>query len=162
MAEHFVKSTLLQEIHESYAQLEQIVELLTPEQATLFGVNGPWSVKDNLSHLAAWQDYGIKLLQSVHDHVPFDHPFRDMEIDDINEMVYQATKDRPYDEVRQQFQTNFQRFVEGVESVSEEQINAIPSGGTRPLANSIIDNSSEHFQEHHELIKNWLAQQASK
>ncbi|HTK09429.1 MAG TPA: ClbS/DfsB family four-helix bundle protein [Ktedonobacteraceae bacterium] len=162
MAEHFAKAVLLQQMHDDYTQLELLLEPLTPEQVTIPGVNGSWSIKDNLAHLTAWMDYAIQTVQAVHDHTSFTDPYANQEDDESNETLYQAWKDRPYTEIRQQFQTNFQSFVRGVESLSEEQINAVPPWASRPLALTIIGNSTEHFQEHRELIEKWLAQQTAK
>ena len=51
------KAALLAMIQAGYEQLEVLLATLSPEQMTIPGVNGSWSVKDNLAHLAAWQGY---------------------------------------------------------------------------------------------------------
>ena len=51
------KAALLANIQAGYDQLEALLASLSEEQMTIPGVNGSWSVKDNLAHLTAWQSY---------------------------------------------------------------------------------------------------------
>jgi len=51
------KAALLANIQAGYDQLEALLASLSEEQMTNPGVNGSWSVKDNLAHLTAWQNY---------------------------------------------------------------------------------------------------------
>jgi len=51
------KAELLAIIRDGYEQFEDLLASLQEEQMTIPGVNGSWSVKDNLAHLTAWQNY---------------------------------------------------------------------------------------------------------
>ena len=158
MTDTITKTALLQQIQEGYEQLQKLLSSLSPAQLITPGVNGSWSVKDNLAHLTAWMDYTNQKMQAVTQQIPFVDPFVDQKEDEINEHFYQEAKDRSYQEVQARFQETFQQFVQSVEALSEEQLRAVPEGASFSLIQSIIGNSTEHFQEHRTLIERWLAQ----
>ena len=51
------KAALLANIQAGYDQLEALLASLSEEQMLIPGVNGSWSIKDNLAHLTVWQNY---------------------------------------------------------------------------------------------------------
>ncbi|HEY4384036.1 MAG TPA: DinB family protein, partial [Ktedonobacteraceae bacterium] len=57
------KAELLTHIQAEYDRFEALLASLSEEQMTIPGVNGTWSVKDNLAHLTTWQDYQTTRLQ---------------------------------------------------------------------------------------------------
>ena len=63
MSETIAKAVLLDNIQAEYNRLESLLAPLSEEQLTTPGVNGPWSIKDNIAHLTAWQDYLLHQLQ---------------------------------------------------------------------------------------------------
>ena len=156
MSEHITKATLHQSMQQSYTQLDSLLASLTPEQLITPGVNGKWSIKDNLAHITDWIGYILQLDQAVFHSITFVNPYANQEDDEINEVSYQAAKDLSYTEVRSRFQQAFQHLLNDVEVLSEDQLNAVPAGASRVLGLSIFESSVEHLQEHRELIENWL------
>ena len=55
MTEQMNKTKLLNEMHNGYTAFENLLAPLSETQMTTAGVNGEWSIKDILAHLAAWQ-----------------------------------------------------------------------------------------------------------
>src|SRR5947209_18735718 len=100
MPEVIEKAELLDNIQVEYNRLEGLLLPLSEEQMTIPHVNGPWSIKDNIAHLAAWQGYLLNQLQGVLDgEEPTEVMPRLSTEDEINDRCYQAHTDRPLAEV---------------------------------------------------------------
>ena len=56
------KDELLAMIQSGYEQFEALLATLSEGQMTIAGVNGSWSVKDNLAHLTAWENYQARMM----------------------------------------------------------------------------------------------------
>src|SRR5712692_11760910 len=112
MPEKLEKAILLDKIQTGYNQFEAILAPLNEEQMTPPTVNGPWSVKDNIAHLTAWQGYLLDQLQGV---LLGKEPSEFMPglstEDEINEHFYSKNKDRPLAEVLAAFRASYQRVL---------------------------------------------------
>jgi hypothetical protein len=159
MAEHMQKSKLLAEIRSGYAALEAILAPLSPQQMTTPGVNGQWSVKDNLAHISAWSRRLSMRLQAVREGTQAPPgPYAGMTEDEANEFIYQQNKDRSLDDVLADLRATSQQALEAVQQTSEEDLNKPMSWlNGAPLWISIAGNTYEHYQEHSQIIDNWLA-----
>jgi hypothetical protein len=91
---------------------------------TIPGVNGSWSVKDNLAHLAAWHSYQATRLQGVLDGAEPPNPAPGCETEDeINEYFYQRHKDQPPAEVLADFRASYQHLLAVTQALSWETLN---------------------------------------
>ena len=160
MPEVIEKAELLDNIQVEYNRLESLLLPLSEEQMTIPQVNGPWSIKDNIAHLAAWQGYLLNQLQGVLDgeEPPEFMPGLSTE-DEINEHFYQENKDRPLADVFATFRTLYQSVVETIQAMSEETLNApLPwRKDDNPIWPLIAGNTYEHYQEHGNIIRSWLS-----
>lgn len=159
MVETIEKATLLEKLQSAYEQLNMLLAPLGEEQKTTSGVNGSWSVKDNLAHITAWQDLLPARIQSWitgHPLVEFLPEFKTE--DEVNESIYQQNKDRPLAEVEAAFHSSYRRAREAVESVSEEALNAPVKSESRsaPVWRYINGEICEHYEEHGNMIRRWL------
>src|SRR5712691_144868 len=160
MPETIEKAVLLDNIRAEYNRLESLLAPLSEEQLTTPGVNGPWSIKDNIAHLTAWQDYLLHQLQGVlADKEPPEYMPGLSTEDEINERLYQENKDRPLAEVQAAFRTSFQRVLIIVQAMREETLNApFPwRKDGNPVWPLIADNTYGHYQEHGNIISSWLS-----
>jgi len=159
MVETIEKATLLEKVQSAYEQLNTLLATLGEEQKTTPGVNGSWSVKDNLAHITAWQDLLPARIQSwITGHSPVEFLLEFKTEDEVNESLYQQNKDRPLAQVEAAFQSSYRRAREAVESVSEEALNATvksKSEGT-PLWRYIEGELCGHYEEHGNMIRRWL------
>ena len=155
------KAALLAMIQAGYDQLEALLATLTAEQMTIPGVNGSWSVKDNLAHLAAWQSYQAARMQGVLDGVepPPLAPGLEEE-DEINEYLYQQYKDRPLADVLADFRASYQRVLATTRALSWEALNGpFPwNDNGVPVGAYTLGNTSGHYALHQEIIQHWLEQ----
>ncbi|QBD75811.1 ClbS/DfsB family four-helix bundle protein [Ktedonosporobacter rubrisoli] len=175
MPETGEKVEILTKIQTGYAQFETLLASLSEEQMTIPNVNSNWSVKDNIAHITAWQDYLVEQLQGIMTGKKPSQFLPDLSlpdslsgIDEINEGIYKKYKDRPLAEVLAAFRASYQRVLEAVRAMSEESLNVPPSWGTKndpdwlliasddPARFIIASNTYEHYKEHSDIIQHWL------
>jgi len=157
------KAELLASIEAGYDQLEALLAPLTEEQMTIPSVNGSWSIKDNLAHLAAWQSYQAARQEGVLSGIKPPDPVPGIETEDeINEHYYQLNKDRPLAEVLADFRTSYQRVLAATEALSWEALNApFPwADNDIPVGAYTMGNTYGHYEMHGELIQHWLGPRA--
>ncbi|MBE3559533.1 MAG: ClbS/DfsB family four-helix bundle protein [Ktedonobacteraceae bacterium] len=153
------KAELLQEMRSSYNAFKALLASLSPEQMTTPGVNDTWSVKDNIAHLSAWHHVALNRIQAMNQGTPR-FPLPGKTEDEVNEHFYQQNKARSLDDILAEFDTTYQQIENEVQSLSEEALH-------RPLAwrndasilPTIAGNTYEHYAEHSQIIRDWLAQQ---
>ncbi len=160
MAETIAKDTLLNNMQEGYNEFEALLASLSEAQMLTPEVNGPWSVKDNIAHLAAWQDYLHEQLEGLltGKEPPSFLPGLTTE-DEQNEALYQQNKNRPLAEVLAAYRASYQRVYTTVQALSEEALNApLPwRANGNPVWLSIAGNTYGHYQEHGTIFRDWLS-----
>jgi len=157
------KAELISIIQNGYDQFEALLASLDEEQMTIPGVNGSWSVKDNLAHLTIWQSYQAARLQGTLDGIEPPEPAPGLETEDeINEYCYRQNKDLPLAEVLADFRASYQRVLAATLALSWEALNKpfpwydndVPTGAYT------MGNTAGHYEAHGELIQRWLESQA--
>ncbi|HEY3079316.1 MAG TPA: DinB family protein [Chloroflexota bacterium] len=146
---------LLRSIQEERARLEATLARLTAEQILAPGIDGPWSVKDILVHVSYWER---DLLRRLCGHYSVDAP-----TDDINERVFQANRARPIAAVMAEFDASFRALMTRLVELSDEELNRPPfyrPWQVRPLWRDVASETYEHYWEHTEPLRVWLARSA--
>lgn len=59
------KAELLEQVRAMHATLKETIAPILPAQMCIPGVNGAWSVKDELAHLTFWEARALALLRAV-------------------------------------------------------------------------------------------------
>ena len=162
MADPTTKAELLAAVSSGYNAFEKFLSPLTQEQLLTPGVNGIWSVKDNIAHIVAWHQRSLGYLSAAAQKRAPDHLPEGLDeggIDRVNERFYQEYKDRPLNEVLQAFRTSYIEVVGAVQALSEEDLfdptRFAWMKGT-PLWRIVSGNTYEHYQEHADIIQAWL------
>lgn len=159
MTEHIAKTDLLQKMQTGFESFIAFLEQIPPQRLTEAGVNGAWSVKDNLAHLVVWQTRQLRRTQEVQRGEAITNPTPGLSEEQINELYYQEQKDRSLDDVLAAFRACHQQLYAQVQGMSEEELNRpVPQLGDRPIWLYIAGNTYEHCQEHREIIERWLKQ----
>ena len=65
MSDPTTKDELLAAMDQGYTTFELLLAPLSETQLTIPGVNGEWSIKDILAHLAAWQGRVAERLEAI-------------------------------------------------------------------------------------------------
>jgi hypothetical protein len=155
------KAELLELVHGEYAALEQAIGRLSEAQLTK-PIDGSWSAKDILAHVAAWQQ--ILLVFHI-DRRPFEQAapgiavsYESSGVDTINEALYQRDRERPLAEVLDAFRRSHQQTLATIGGMSEADLfrsytppGRDPSSGGQ-LINWIAGDTYEHYMEHRETI----------
>ena len=161
------KTELLERARREYAALEQTIGQLSEMQMTT-PLDGSWSAKDILAHIAAWQ----QILLGFHiGGRPFHEAARGIaanyetdDLDTINEALYQRDKNRPLPEVLDAFRRSHQEAMTTIEGLSEADLfRAYTPAGRDPsdggqLINWIAGDTYEHYEEHHATIQRLTTQ----
>lgn len=155
------KTTLLNTIQAEYAQFELLVTPLSEAQICTPPIEGEWSVKDIMAHIAAWEQICTRWLEEVVRGVT-PQPSERLDVES-NERIYREHRDRSLAEVQELFHHAHQQFLHQVnllaQTFSEEDLNtphrfawteAWP-GST--LIAVIADNSYEHYYDHAQMIR---------
>jgi len=162
MEEQMDKSRLLEEIRTSYNAFEAVLASLSAEQMTTPGVNDKWSVKDNIAHINAWQRRLLDMLQATKEGVDLPDPTPGLSMDEENETFYQRDKDRPSAEVQAEFHSLYHLVVQSIQDLSNEELNKPLSWlEGRSVGPFVAGNTYEHYQEHAQIIQDWLARSDS-
>ena len=159
---------LRERIHSSYAALEQTIVQLSDAQLTA-PIDGSWSAKDMLAHIAAWEQV------TIHFHVG-DRSFEDVTqltnvpyattpVDQINEAFYARDRDLPLAQVLQSFRSSHQELLAMLDGMSEADLfkSYTPAGrSSGQLIEWIIGDSYDHYDEHRATIEQLLSEQEAR
>jgi uncharacterized protein (TIGR03083 family) len=157
------KSTLVNEITTGYTAFDALVAPLTDAQLTTPGVVGDWSIKDVLAHLTAWHVRLLDLLDAAVRGTEPAMPAADVsddEIDRMNARFHEERRTRSLGEVQAELRTSYARVVDDVRALADDDLNStdrwIWLRGV-PLWQFVRGDTYEHYAEHGERIRAWLA-----
>jgi hypothetical protein len=154
MNETPIKSELLAELDQEWANVERICFGLSEADMLAPGVEGEWSVKDILCHLSAWEKYLLDRLGYVltgqHPHYPVMSSWDD--VHRFNAQVYADNKHRPLTSVIIEFRSLYRGVMTVLESMDDEVLNQpytydFPDDALT-LLQIIRANTFEHYREH--------------
>jgi hypothetical protein len=148
------KADLLARIQREWSALLRAIEGLTPEQMSVPDAGG-WSIKDNLAHLAAWEQFMLlHYLQGRPPHEAMQIDAATMErLDEngINAVLFERNRHRPVANVLDGLRRSHEQVVAFLEQMSFSDLMKprFPDDPqARPLIGWVIGNTYEHYQEH--------------
>ena len=166
MTEIPTKAELLAEIRREWLLFETLLNGLSEAQSTTPGVEGPWSVKDMLAHLSAWEKVLLDRLGAALSGKPGQYPpvLSDDDVHRFNAQVYAESQGRSLPAVLQEFRSLYTGVLTTVEALGESFLTH-PMPLDYPLDNLIAwqiirANTSDHYQEHRLALEAWLRDQA--
>ncbi len=149
---------VLDNIRESRNEFDTAVARLTDEQFTAPGAEECWSVKDLVAHVAAWEQGITALLQ----HQPrfqamgIEDYTASMDVDTVNQRLYDLHKDRPGHEALTMAHEAHERAIAVIATLSDEDLqrpyrefsDEDRRQNDEPVINLIAGDTYEHYQEH--------------
>ncbi len=161
-----LQAHILSALREQLEQWETLLASLSTGQRQAPLQPSPWTVKDTLVHLWAWQQRSIARLEAAH----FGHepefplwlsgvnPNGEGSPDQINAWIYETYRDLPWMQVYTKWRDGYLRFLELGGRISERDL--LDSSlylwmEDYPLANVLLA-SYDHHQEHLEKLQAWL------
>jgi hypothetical protein len=159
------KAKLLEEIQIGRAELDALVGRLSDEQLCSPTLDGRRSIKDILVHISSWERRCAGWIDTSLKGGTPERPepgFTWEQMDELNELTFLAYRNKPLQDVMAESRQSFQRLMELVQSLSEEDLNDIHRFDWwygRPITLPIAANSYEHYREHAEEIERWLGEE---
>jgi GrpB-like predicted nucleotidyltransferase (UPF0157 family) len=171
-APSLTKTALLACVEEGRGDWERLLVQVGQERMTEPGVDGDWSVKDIVAHVAAYERwtagqiaaatrgaeptnmelYGVDVVPPGID--TFDMHAR-------NAAIAAHNRDIPLDDVIATAQHAFEALVDAIHDAPEEVLtdpNALDWAGGTPLIEIAADNSYRHYDQHAPAIRAWVMQ----
>jgi hypothetical protein len=111
------KTTLLNTIQTERAHFESLIAPLSEAQLCTATLEGQWSIKDILAHIAAWEQICSGWLEEfVRGETPHpEHIFNEPQ----NERIYQQYRDLSLQEVQAMFHATYQQFLQQVTALTQ-------------------------------------------
>ena len=150
------KEEMLARLAESRQALHQAIENLSEEEMTQVQVEGIWTIKDVLGHIASWEETCLEPLRRYADGGPFEVEV----IEDYmawNDEQVAHKRDIPLDTILDELATIRQGLVEAASRLSTEQWGQrVPFswGGEGTMA-KVLDVFYRHELEHVRSIQQW-------
>jgi len=155
------KTRIMELIQHERDALERTLAGLSQTHMTQPGVEPGRSVRDILAHLTNWEGRMVGWIgESLRGEVP-QRPAPGMtwdDLDELNQQVYLANKDKPLDEVLADFHRSYQAAWQAVEALTEDDLIDPQRFAWRkgdPMWHMVAANTWEHYQEHRESIEKW-------
>jgi uncharacterized protein (TIGR03083 family) len=160
------QADLLTAMDAELAKLEAQVAQLPPEQLTLPGVTGEWSVKDLFAHLTAWQQLVLGWHAAGKRGETPVTPAEDLtwaQIPELNRRIYEAHKDEPLDEVRAAFSRSAAECRAAVAASDDHELFAprvYKWTKTTTLGAYYVSATSSHYLWARDEIRKWVKARA--
>jgi hypothetical protein len=138
-----MKKTELQErVRASHESLTAALEGLSEEEATRVGLNAQWSVKDALSHIAAWEIEAARIVREIQDGTWKPQRLSQELIDDFNRQAVESRRERSMPQVREEF--------DAAHAEMERVIGTLPDevDESSPAYKYIEGTTFKHFAHH--------------
>jgi hypothetical protein len=158
------KQQMLETMARTRAAWQALLADVGEERMTVAGVTGDWSVKDIVAHLTAWEKRTGARLTAIRDGgTPEPAPWPpNLREEDINVWIYEASRKRTLRDVLGESRQVQDQVMKQLQTVTDEELNQPGRfswlNGNK-LADYIPGNTYEHYQEHAELIRKWLARE---
>ncbi|HWT02643.1 MAG TPA: DinB family protein [Pyrinomonadaceae bacterium] len=138
-----MKKTELQErVRETHEGLTRALEGLTEEEATRVGLNAQWSIKDALSHIAAWEIEAARIIKEIQDGTWKPQRLNQEMIDEFNRQAVESRRERSFPQVREEFDaahTEMERVIDSLPDEVDE---------SKPAYKYIEAVTFKHFAHH--------------
>jgi hypothetical protein len=155
------KKTLIEAVRNSRVAWDVLLAQVGEERKTTPGVTGNWSVKDVVAHLTAWERRPVAWLTAVRQSAtPEPAPWPpNLSEEQTNAWIYEANRGRSLREILDESGQVHEQCMKQLLVISEEELNVSGryswlNGST--LAESILGNTYEHYQEHSQMLRMWL------
>jgi hypothetical protein len=140
------KAKLRRLIQFTWDEIHSFIHDVIKPGLTTSGTDTDWSMKDHYAHIAAWMIQMVTRYTEPEKEIPE----RD-DIDMENARIFSEWKDKSWDEVIKDLDTIYQKTIDFLDGLSEEQL-LTPLNDTRPNAQPawryILGNACQHPVSH--------------
>jgi uncharacterized protein (TIGR03083 family) len=155
MQAHVGKAQIIDQIRRSRQQFEEALARIDSARMTEPGVNGDWSVKDVLAHIAWWEQHLLRRLRSGRDDLYVEGVDGRSATDRANAEVFAANRERPLAEVRAEFDASYREVLETIEGMSDDEL------ASDEVYEDIGADTFRHYPEHTAMLTAWIESRPS-
>ena len=146
------KQQLIENIQSHRARLEERLEGMSAEELMARPSPKAWSVKDALAHLVYWEQYMLGNIRLALEKGEAPQWVNQIEENRLNDQIFNDNRDRPLNDIMEDWHRSQDAVIRQVEALSEEQLtdpNAFDWMNGQPLSKYIADEAfGEHYEEH--------------
>jgi hypothetical protein len=152
------KAQFLRLMRSKRAEWETLIAPLDETHLTQPRSIGDWSIKDIIAHIS-WYDQ--QMIESIETRALVGSDLWALDLDERNAIIYEQNKDRTLEDVRAEAAIVFPRFLAAVETLTQEELDDARHFRSMPPdwspADVIASNAHEHYTDHINDAKKWLA-----
>ena len=157
MMDQMTRDELLRRIFEAKVQWEATSSLLSQEEQDETPVAGDWTVKDIYAHLTWHEREMLNWLQAGR----FGgSPLWNEPLDARNRLIWEESRERAADAVRQDSRTVHEALVKTLETLTDAQLNDPGAWPGLPADwipwQILADNTYDHYHDHTRDLKQYL------
>jgi len=168
MTDQVNKAELMDRIAGAYEALERTLAGLDEKQIARPDPTSGWAIKDHLLHLALWER-GVAWLMTGRSRYEAmgitSQQWHDLEMDQVNDIVYEQNRDRPPAEALATFRDAHREMLDALAPLSDDDLLrpyadydvAERLWPENPIRDWVVSDTYEHFAEHLGYIQKILA-----
>ena len=161
MNTHLSTSQLLEVMRTARANWEALLAEAGETRLTESGVEGDWSLKDVIAHIAYYEAWAADNVIAIrHGELRPQSAYKGLEMDERNARIYERNRVKPLAEVLQESQSAFQRSLAAVEGLRDEDLYDLEftraSGADWTLFDLVEGDTFEHYNDHIAAARAWL------
>jgi hypothetical protein len=147
------KSTLLERTTTGWARLQRALEMMTEQEMTEIQIEGNWTVKDVLAHIAFWEDRLLLRLSDMLAGRPVERQpggLSDADVDTLNEENYREHVDLDLHTVLGKSAEIHNSLMDALTGLPDDPLDEFYTvwwGGEPPWA-ILAGDTYEHYEEH--------------
>lgn len=156
------KGELLQRIHYEWAALEEVIESLNEGQLIVPDAGG-WSIKDNLAHIAIWEEFmRLHHLHNLPAHEVLDideEMYERGDEDEMNAVFLQRSRNRSVSKILSELRQVHEQMLVDLAQLSFADLmkqHYPDDPEASPVLCWVIGNTYEHYQEHRLTIEKFI------
>jgi hypothetical protein len=156
------KTKMLENIQAEHDRLVSLLAPLSEAQLCSATLEGGWSIKDIMAHVAAWERMCAGWIEAyIRGEIP--QTWSEDNDDIVNERIFRENQHRSLHEVQEDFPRAHQTFLQQVQALtdtlSEKDLNK-PHPFSWLEGHSFVEliaaNSYNHYRDHEQQIRTWL------
>ncbi len=165
------KQQITKDLDDIFHRWQELLDKLTDAQLKQPLSPSAWTIKDVVAHMWCWQQASVARMEAAlagkepayPDWWERFAPDPEEDVDRTNAWNYERNRDKPWQQVYNDWYSQFTRYLELVRQVPENdllELGRFKWMGRYPLSASSM-GSCDHHREHYKTVTGWLKQHPS-
>ena len=161
MNNHLTTAQLLEVMRTARANWEALLAEAGETRLTEPGVEGDWSLKDIIAHIAYYEKWATDCVAAIRRGEPLPlSEYKGLEMDERNALIYERNRLRLLADVLCDSQNSFQRSLDAVRGLRDEDLYSrefMRGYGVNWTVHELVEGDTyEHYQDHTASARVWL------